>query len=363
MNLDEFDVEQLVSYLGYDYRVSNGNSGVQLNLKNCPACGRREYKVYINAENGLGNCFQCNVGLNRYKLVKLSLGLATHKDIMRYFGSVADTIRYKPKVSPEAYKLNEDWVLPLNKKIEEEADIPPYLVERNVNAKLCKRFDLRFCRYGFYKYKDFEDRNRFVDFSNRIILPVVDIEGELVTFQGRDVTGQSEKKYLFPNMLPGTGRYIYNSHYAFKNKAKKIVLSEGCFDVFATTEALESDVAYKDWSACGTFGKHLSIAANNFNSSDQLSDLFKLYEGGVEEFVILWDGEAKAIVAAMEAAIKLNGFGLPTTVAQLGDDLDPADIGTEGILRALVQRKKPTQFDLVRMRLNEKHSPVTRSTD
>jgi DNA primase len=352
VNLDDFDVEQLVSYLGYEYRVSNGNSGVQLNLRSCPACGRQEYKVYMNADTGLGNCFHCNVGLNRYKLIKLTLGLANHGDIVRYTKSIQDTVRYKPKVSPEAYKLNNDWVLPTNKRIEEAQDVPAYLAEREVDAKLSKRFDLRLCEYGFYKYEDFQGRSRFVDFSNRILIPVVDINGQLVTFQGRDTTGKSEKKYLFPNMLPGTGRYIYNANYALKQKSKRIVLSEGCFDVFATTKALESDVAWKDWAACGTFGKHLSIAANNVNSTDQLSDLYKLSEHGVEEFIILWDGECKAIIAAMEAALSLNGFGLNTTVARLGNDLDPAEVGTEGILQALAQRKKPTQLDLIRMRLS-----------
>jgi len=351
MNLEDFDVEQLVSYLGYDYRISNGGSGVQLNLRSCPLCNRQDFKVYVNAETGLGNCFHCNIGLNRYKLIKLTLGLHAHKDILRYADTIAGIVRYKPKVHPDAYKLNQDWVLPLNRRINEQGDLPNYLVERNVDAKLAKRFDLRLCEYGFYKYKDFQDRVRFVDFSNRIILPIVDINEKLVTFQGRDISGSSERKYLFPNMLPGTGRYIYNAHYALKQKSKRVVLNEGCFDVFATTTALESDVAYKDYVACGTFGKHLSIAANNVNSADQLSDLYKLSEAGVEEFIVLWDGERKAILAAMEAAISLNGFGLNTSVAQLSDDLDPAEVGTEGILRAIDQRKKPTQLDLVRMRL------------
>jgi DNA primase len=365
VNLDNLDVEQLVSYLGYDYRVSNGNSGLQLNLRSCPSCHRQDFKVYINADTGLGNCFQCSIGLNRYKLIKLTLGLPTHSAVMRSAAMIAPVVAYRPKVHPDFYKLNTDWVLPLNRKIQEQADLPPYLKERNVDAKLARRFDLRLCENGFYKYQDFQDRNRFVDFSNRILLPIVDIEGQLVTFQGRDITGKSEKKYLFPNMLPGTGRYIYNAHYALTNKAKKVVLNEGAFDVFATTTALESDVALKDWTACGTFGKHLSIAATNVTATDQLSDLYKLWEAGVEEFIILWDGEFKAIIAAMEAAWSLNGFGFNTTVAKLSDNLDPAEVGTEGILQALGKRSKPTQLDLVRMRLtaNEEYSRTTGSPD
>lgn len=364
MDLSNLDVEQLVSYLGYEYRISNGNSGVQLNLRSCPACGRQEYKVYVNADSGLGNCFQCNVGLNKYKIIALTNGLTNHSDVVRYVKGISTTVSYKPKVHPDAYKLNSDWVLPVNKRIELEEDLPAYLVERGIDAKLSKRFDLRVCEAGFYKYKDFNDNNKFVDFSNRIILPVRDIDGKLVTFQGRDTTGKSEKKYLFPNMLPGTARFIYNAHYALTNKSKKVVLSEGCFDVFATTKALESDVAYKDYGACGTFGKHLSIAATNVNTADQLTDLYKLSEAGVEEFIILWDGENEAIKAAMLAALSLNGFGLYTTVAKLSDNEDPAEAGTAKILEALGKRQRPTKLDLIRIRLlADEHFSVTRSTD
>jgi DNA primase len=351
VDLDNLDVEQLVSYLGYDYRVSNGNSGVQLNLRSCPACHRQDFKVYVNADSGLGNCFQCNVGLNRYKLIKLTLGLASHQDVVKYVKTVSPSVSYKPKVHPDAYKLNSDWVLPINRKIELEEDVPEYLRSRGIDAKLSKRFDLRICEAGFYKYKDFTDRNRFVDFSNRILLPVHDITGNLVTFQGRDITGESEKKYLFPNMLPGTARFIYNAHYALKNKASKIVLSEGCFDVFATTTALESDVAFKDFAACGTFGKHLSISSTNVNTADQLTDLFRLAEEGVEEFIVLWDGEPEAIKAAIVAALSLQGYGLNATVARLSDGQDPAEAGTDKILSALAERRKPSKLDLIRMRL------------
>lgn len=351
INLNELDVEQLVSYEGYEYRVSNGKNGLQLNVKTCPRCRREDYKVYLNAESGLGNCFGCEQKYNRYTFVKLSRGFVLHSEVNRYLSSIAPSVSYRPKMPASHYKLNLDWKLPLNKRIELEEDVPEYLSERKVNAKLCKRFDIRICNNGFYEYEDFFDRKRFVDFSNRIIIPVYSIEDELVTFQGRDITGKSEKKYLFPNMLPGTGRYIYNANYALKNKAKKVVLSEGVFDVFATTRALETDIKYQSFAACGTFGKHLSIATKNSNTDDQLSDLIKLKLGGVDEFILMWDGERKALIAAVEVAIQLNGLGLYTTVAKLSDDLDPDETPLELVLAAIEKRSKPTSLDLMRMKL------------
>lgn len=353
INLDDIDTEQLVAFEGYEYRVSNGNSGVQLNIKDCPNCHRSDYKVYLNAETGLGNCFVCNTGFNKYKFVKLARGFTTPSDVMRYLGDTMDTVKYRPKVDPKNYHLNKDWKLPLNLKMQLEEDVHEYLKERSIDARITSRFDLRFCEYGFYEYEDFAGKAKFVDFSQRIIIPVRDIDGKMVTFQGRDITGKSEKKYLFPNMLVGTGRYIYNADGILKNGKTKVVLNEGVFDVWSTIMALESDIKYQAFGAAGTFGKHLSISLTNATGDDQLSDLFKLREQGVDEFIFLWDGERKANVAAMEAATRLNNLGLFSTVAQLSGDKDPNEATTEEVLAAIDTRVEPSPFTLMRLKLNE----------
>jgi DNA primase len=357
VNLDNFDIEQIVAFEGYEYRLSNGNSGLQLNVKTCPSCHRDDYKVYLNAETGYGNCFGCGIGYNKYKFVKLSRGLAVHKEVMRYFESMGNYVSYRPRPTPvSSRELNKDWVLPQNYLIELEDQVPAYLKDRGVDAKLCKRFDLRVCEYGFYHYTDFHDKERAVDFSQRIIIPVKDYEGNLVTFQGRDITGKAEKKYLFPNMLPGTARYIYNADYAIRNKAKRVVLNEGAFDVFATTKALESDLKYNGYVACGTFGKHLSMAKTNVQVEDQLSDLMRLKQAGVEEFIILWDGERKAILAALESVIRLNNFGFNATLATLSGGFDPAEVSPEVLLKAIDDRRYPTTLEIIRMKLSNECS-------
>lgn len=356
MSISDIDIEQVIAYEGYDYKISNGKKGLQINIKVCPSCGRQDYKVYMNANTGLGNCFGCSKTFNILSFLKASRCLSKNEEVYRYLNKIKDVVSYKPKIPLKDYKLNKDWKLPLNRVIELEDDVPEYLKDRNVDSKICKRFDLRYCDYGFYEYEDFNGKSKFVDFSKRIIIPIYDINNELVTFQGRDVTGLSEKKYLFPNMLPGTGRYIYNASYALRNKAKVVVLSEGVFDVFAVTRALESDLKYRQYVACGTFGKHLSISIYNVIAEDQLSDLFKLHEGGVEEFVVLWDGEIKAVEAAILASLQLNSYGLFSTVARLMDGVDPADVDNEVILKAIDDRFKPTKLDLLKMRLTNEYS-------
>jgi DNA primase len=354
MDLNQIDIEQLIAFEGYEYRLSSGNRGLQINCKTCPACNRTDYKVYFNAESGLGNCFGCDEKFNKFKFVKFARGLADNASIMRYLDGIYQSVSYKPRPNiVVSDKINKDWVMPLNRKIEADEDLPQYLKDRGIDAKLAKRFDLRVCDNGFYKYTDYSDKQKAVDFSERIIIPIYDIDGNPATFQGRDMKGTSNRKYLFPNMLPGTARYIYNSNYIVKNKIKKVVLNEGVFDVFATTKALESEVGYKEWAAAGTFGKHFSIQAQGITIKDQLSDLAIMREAGVEEFVIMWDGERNARLAALKAGLRLKAFGFPVTVALgLPDGCDPAESTIKQVLEALDNRVTPTEMQLIRHRIS-----------
>jgi DNA primase len=357
IDLQTIDIEQLISYEGYEYRLSQGNRGLQINVKSCPKCHREDYKVYFNAESGLGNCFGCDTKFNKFSFVKFARGIEQNPLVFRYLEGIYSNVESKPRPVKQHVdiKLNKDWKFPINKTILLDEDVPQYLLDRDINAKIAKRFDLRVCDNGFYKYEDHFNRVRMVDFSSRIIIPIYDIHGCPATFQGRDLTGTAERKYLFPNMLPGTARYIYNAHYIVKNRIRKVILNEGAFDVFAATAALESEVGYKEWGSCGTFGKHFSIQTNTRTAEDQLADLAVMQKAGVDEFCIMWDGEHKARVAAVEAALKLRAYGFNVTVALgLPDGCDPAESTKREVLTALDKRKVPTQMDLVRLRMMAK---------
>lgn len=350
--LEDLDIEQLVSYEGYESKLSSGTSGLQLNVKTCPSCHDDNWKVYFNADSGLGNCFKCDTRFNKFKFIKACRGFTKNSDVYRYSEGLGDVCGYRPRTHVTYTRVNKDWKLPLNTAISKEEDINAYLRERGIDLKIAERFDLRNCEAGFYTYENHHGNKAAVDFSNRIVIPIRDIDGNLATFQGRDITGRADKKYLFPNMLPGTGAFIYNADYALKHNYKRVVLNEGVFDVYATTVALESDVTFAEYCACGTFGKHLGIDRYNTAATDQLKDLFRLRENGLEEIVMLWDGEPKALIAAMMTAQKLEAYGFDNVrVGVLPAGCDPAETTKEEVLKAIREAKKITPLSLVRYRM------------
>ena len=55
--LEHLDMIDFLEYEGIDYKERTGSSGPQFNIQECPSCGDRKWRVWINQESGLGNCF------------------------------------------------------------------------------------------------------------------------------------------------------------------------------------------------------------------------------------------------------------------------------------------------------------------
>ena len=84
--------------------------------------------------------------------------------------------------------------------------------------------------------------------SGRIIIPIYNKNGEAVSWQGRDITGRSKIKYLFPPGFKGAEN-LYNIHRA--KPGKRLIVCEGVFDAFGWMMAGVNNVA-------ATFGKKIS---------------------------------------------------------------------------------------------------------
>lgn len=323
---DRIAVEEYFDHMGVDYKVTHGSSGAQLNVKECPSCGNSKWKVFINAEKGLGNCFRCDEPFGPNKLLNLISGVNSKfaaerhaEDVIREMGFRA---RSKRKVVSKPTREDTDVILPASFPLPHEGMNATYLEERDIDGEHAKYFGLRYCENGLFAYKR-DGQAAFQDYKNRIIIPVYNLKGELVTFQGRDITGTAERKYLFPSGLAGTGKFLLNGHNAIGKK--HVAMGEGFFDVAAIARAFEADPAMRDIGVIGSFGKHLSGGSKE--DVDQLSALRRMRDAGLEEVTIMWDGEKQALkAAATKAAPMLVGIGLKVKISILPLGCDPAEI-------------------------------------
>ena len=322
----ELDLETWLENEGVTFKSAHGHSGRQLIIKECPECSKRNWKVYLNAETGIGNCFSCDARFNKLKFIHDQLGLSW-RETFEHARKALKEQGWRPKRTTTAAVEQEKATFPNSFELPTpEGQNLLYLEQRGITPELAKFFHLRFCENGWWNYIKDDGSKGGQKFDGRVIIPVYDLDGEFVTFQGRDILGDTDdayyRKYLFPQSLPGTGRFIFNGQNAVG--AKRICMGEGAFDVFAQKIAFDEEVALRGIVPVGSFGKNLSFG--DMTGNDQLGRLLKLKAHGLEEVTIMWDGERSAVIAALDAAKRIKRLGLRARVALLPPGKDPNEV-------------------------------------
>ncbi len=332
--LDKLEIDAYLDREGIEYRETRGSRGVQLNVRECPVCGGDKWKVFLNAETGLGNCFSgsCEAKFNKYGFIKAHTGLAG-RDLFNHIEAVGEEIGWRPaRKSASTFKSDlKDLIIPKSIPLPHEGRNMKYLENRGIGIDIVRYFKLRYCQKGYFKYRIGEEE-KFMPFHKRIIIPIFDNDGKMVSFQGRDITGEQEKKYLFPPGFASTGEFVYNGHNVIDTK--RIVVGEGVFDVMALKIALDGDESLRDVVPVGTFGKHLS--------DDQLLRFQEFKERGVTRVTFMWDGEIKATDDAVDSALKVRALGLKTMIAMLPNDKDPNEVSADVVRAAYYGAKELT---------------------
>lgn len=302
--LDYIDPETFMDYEGVTYKHTFGSSGAQLNLKECPRCGGTSWKVYLNAETGLGNCFHGScvgeAGYNLFSYAKFLWNTDNKEtvDKLKDYAKEQGWVAKRKTSKAVEFEVVDEVEIPDSVELPYKGSIPKYLSNRGITPQVAEFFHLRYCHKGQYIYYDHEGKRRWQNYDKRIIIPIFNHEGEIVTFQGRDILGISDRKYLFPNGLPGTARFLYNAFNCMG--LEEVVMCEGAFDVIAAKMAMDEDVALRRVGQVGSFGKNLSHGSGS--GDDQLGVLAKMRNQGLKRVVLMWDGEAAALKDAVKAA-------------------------------------------------------------
>ncbi|MCG5512878.1 toprim domain-containing protein [Ectothiorhodospira shaposhnikovii] len=298
----------------------------------------------MNAETGLGNCFSggCEAKFNLFTFIRAHVG-GNNGDTINHIEAVAKELGWRPRKRVELavemdkgdLKLPDSMPLPINGRNLR------YLEERRISLDLARHFHLRYSHDGGFFYKDPSGKWRRQDYSKRIIIPVFNLDAELVSFQGRDITGAATNKYLFPPGYAAAGRYLFDAHNV--RGSKSVVIGEGVFDVMAIRSALDEECSLREVGAIGTFGKHLS--------DEQLMMLLTLKERGLEEVVFMWDGEPRAIQDACETAQRVSKLGLRCRIAILPPGKDPNEVAPSVVREAYWTAKVATLETLVKLKM------------
>lgn len=349
--LDTIDPGSYLDMEGVDYRRAYGTRGEQLNLKTCPVCGGSKWKVYVNADSGLGNCFHgdCETKFNKFTLIKAHSGLFG-KALIEHIKHTSSELGWSPRKrvtsGADVEIIRAELHLPESFELPYKGRNVKYLEDRGINADIAKYFHLRFCEEGYFTYPTPEGKNARQNYSRRIIIPIFDLNGTFVSFQGRDISGEAEKKYLFPPGFAATGSHLYNAHNVLPTTSR-ILVGEGVFDVMAQKIALDEEMSFRDIVPVGTFGKHLSAGEKD----SQLEKFLMLKARGVKEVTFMWDGEKQARRDAVEAALLLKSAGFITRIAFLPEGKDPNEVPGSVVRKAFYEATALNKLTAARIML------------
>lgn len=354
--IESIDAQYWLDREGVTYRRTTGSNGTQLNIKTCPFCGGGNWKVYMNAKTGLGNCFHgdCQKKFNKGIFFNALLGL-NGKDFEDYVLTVAEEVGWREKFEnkakePEQIFDNTNFNMPnfvpiinyFRLGIKSQPALK-YLMDRGISPESIEHFRLGDCIDGYFQYKKPDGNLGYQNYSQRIIIPIFDENGKTVTFQGRDYSGKADKRYLFPPGLNSSGTLFYNGWNA--KGCEQVIIGEGVFDCIAIHQAIKGESGFENICALASFGKHLSMA----NGNSQLSYLFRLKKFGLKVITLMWDGENEAIKDAVKVALSLVRYGFKTRIAILPKGKDPNEVPQSTVVDAFWSATTINQLNAVKI--------------
>lgn len=244
---------------------------------NCPKCGNTKFKLYVNVEKLVWNCFRCNWGKGIRDISLLMAEVSNRnvndvrKEISRFVIPSLKSEDFVEKLEEKLYKKQ-----PKVKKITFKAmDMPgtdnekalvyqqamQYAVRRGLSPKEVGALSIRAA--GVLRGNP----------GPFLIFPIA-YDGKIVNYQGRRINGDFEPKYVSG---PDIHDYLFpmdQTQLEICRYTQYVVIVEGIFDAIAMWRC--------DRPAVCTFGKKITDAQVNL-----------LRQIGIKKVILAWDPDAQ----------------------------------------------------------------------
>lgn len=241
---------------------------------NCPFCGGDNYHLGVSTEHSGSHCWRCG-GHHTTKTISKVLDISNREAnrILEKYQRGGRPAAKEAKVAIYPLKLPQPTI-----KLNELGS--EYLQGRGFDAERLK-WEWGLLQTGPVSFLD------MISYNNRILIPI-HWDGEMVSFQSRDITGKNEKKYLACPSKREKIRHkdiIYGKE-EYWTKTDTLIIVEGITDVWRLGEC-----------SVATFGISFTM--------EQVLKLSKM----AREFFVIFDNEPQAQEQARKLAVKLKALG------------------------------------------------------
>ena len=306
----------------------------------CPFHGEDTPSFVVSPAKQIYHCFGCGVGGDAIKFVmdyeKLSYPEAIEKlASMVNFQLIYDNNNFKPQNTKVLESINDYYQkLFISNEASKE-----YISSRGISAASIEKFEIgyapssaqtiNFLKENHLNLADAKDlgvidsgtNGLYARFIERITFPIYALNGKIVGFGGRTITGHNAKYVNSPQTkLFNKSRLLYGYNIAKDNiyKKNRIIVTEGYLDVIMLHQAGFD-------TAVATLGTALT------------SEHLPLLKRGEPKVIVAYDGDKAGMNAAYKASIMLSHSNFEGGVVIFGGGLDPADMVKDGKIDELIR--------------------------
>ena len=294
----------------------------------CPFHGEDTPSFVVSPTKQIYHCFGCGAGGDSIKFVmeheKLSYPEALEKLASMTNVSLEYDNNFKKIDSSLIVKVNEYY----QKLLTHNEESKQYLKSRGISDFSIEKFEIgyasnsndtiNFLKTNFLNLADAKEfgiidtgqnglYSRFID---RITFPIYTINGTVVGFGGRTISGHNAKYINSPQTkLFNKSRLLYGYHLAKETiyKQKIVIVTEGYLDVVMLHQAGFSN-------AIATLGTALT------------AEHLPLLKRGEPKVIVAYDGDKAGLNAAYKASLLLSNSQFSGGVVIFSDGQDPADM-------------------------------------
>lgn len=304
----------------------------------CPFHGEDTPSFVVSPAKQIYHCFGCGAGGDSIKFVmeyeKLSYPETLEKLASMYNVNLEyDNVKQKKQDT----KVLEDVNRFYQKLFVNNNTAKDYIKSRGISEFFIEKFEIgyapksnetiNFLKSNHYNLNEAIDlgvidtgtNGLYSRFIERITFPIYAINGKIVGFGGRTITGHNAKYVNSPQTkLFNKSKLLYGYHLAKENiyKKNRLIVCEGYLDVIMLHQAGFN-------TAVATLGTALT------------KDHLPLIRRGEPKVILAYDGDKAGLAAAFKASVMLSQGEFEGGVVIFGEGKDPADMVKDGKIEEL----------------------------
>ena len=312
----------------------------------CPFHNEKSPSFSVSPSKQMYYCFGCGAGGNVFTFL-MEYENFTFPEAVKALADRAGMELPEVEYSEEAKQQRDlkTAVLEVNKmaakyyycllRAPQGAKAMEYLKNRELSDETMRRFGLGYASqysdelYRYLKQQGVSDavmkesglmsvnerQGMYDKFWNRVMFPIMDVNGKVIGFGGR-VMGDAKPKYLNSpeTIVFDKSRNLYGLHIARTARKKYLIVCEGYMDVISLHQA----------------GFTNAVASLGTALTSQHASILKRY---TDEVILTYDSDEAGVKAALRAIPLLKTAGIATRVLHMEPYKDPDEfikaLGTE----------------------------------